>query len=97
VYQRLGGFDLTYPIGTDVVLMMTFLEVHGVRSRYIPGVWVRMRVGGESNASLRNVIGQNLVILRAARDLGVPMNPLRFLTHKVVDRLGQFMAAFRRG
>jgi hypothetical protein len=76
---------------------MAFLEVQRVRARYIPGVWVRMQAGGESNASLRNVVHQNLVILRAARDLGVPMNPLRFLTHKVVDRLGQFMAAFRRG
>lgn len=95
VYRRLGGFDLSRPIGTDVVLMLSFLEVHRIRARYVPGVWVKMRVGGESNASVRNVVRQNLVILDAARDLGVPINPLRFLVHKLADRFGQIVAAGR--
>ena len=39
VYKDLGNFDINYNIASDVDLMMRFLEVHKIKSTYIPKVW----------------------------------------------------------
>lgn len=90
VYERYGLFDLNYRIAADVELMMRFLEVHKIRVRYIPEVWVKMRMGGTTNKSLKNIWVQNLEVLRALRSHGLPANPLRFFGHKLISRGKQF-------
>lgn len=93
VYERFGSFDLNYRIASDVELMMRFLEVHKVRVRYVPEVWVRMRMGGTTNKSLKNIWVQNQEVLRALRSHGFPANPFLFFGHKLLSRGKQF---FRR-
>jgi glycosyltransferase involved in cell wall biosynthesis len=92
IYEKHGGFDLSYRLAADVELMMRFLETHRVRATYVPHVWVKMRVGGTSNKSLTNIVIQNLYIAKAARKNKVPFNPLLFFAHKLVDRARQFRA-----
>jgi glycosyltransferase involved in cell wall biosynthesis len=90
VYKRFGNFDLKYRIASDVELMMRFLEVHKIRARYVPEVWVKMRMGGTTNKSLKNVWMQNQEILRALHSHGLPANPIRFLGNKLLSRGSQF-------
>lgn len=90
VYARLGGFDIGYAIGNDVELMMRFLERYRVRCRYLPGVMVKMRMGGESNRNTMNIVRQNLEILRAARNNHIKIAPLTFLTAKIISRVRQY-------
>lgn len=52
VYERLGGFDLSYRIAADYDCMLRFLG-SGMRAAYIPEVLVKMRLGGTSNRSLK--------------------------------------------
>ena len=54
VYQRLGAFDVALRISADYDCMLRFLCA-GVKLAYIPYVQVRMRTGGASNRSVRNV------------------------------------------
>ena len=91
VYERLGGFDLSYGIAADVELMMRFLEVHKLRVKYVPDVWVKMRMGGTTNKNWRNVWNQNQEVLRALKSHGLSANPLRFFTHKLWSRGLQFV------
>jgi glycosyltransferase len=56
VYQRLGNFDTTFRIAADYDCMLRFLNQDNFRVGYIPEVLVKMRVGGESNRSLRNIL-----------------------------------------
>jgi len=91
VYQKLGGFNLDYKIGNDVELMMRFLEKENIVAHYLPEVLVKMRLGGVSNQSARNIYEQNKSILTAAKNLGVHINPLSFLVYKVIDRIKQFI------
>ncbi len=91
VYERFGGFDLTYAIASDVELMMRFLEVHKIRVRYVPEVWVKMRMGGTTNRSWKNVWVQNQEVLRALRSHGLTAKPIRFLGYKLLLRGKQFL------
>ncbi len=56
IYQKLGAFDTTYRIAADYDCMLRFLKQDGFKVGYIPEVLVNMRVGGESNRSLRNIL-----------------------------------------
>ena len=56
VYEKYGGFDTTFRIAADYELMMRFLGKHGISSCYVPEFLVKMRVGGASNKSIRNII-----------------------------------------
>lgn len=93
VYERLGGFDLTYPRAADFELALRFLHVHRIKSVYVPKIWVRMRTGGVSNNSLMGIIlGNNREIYRAFRKHGLAVGPL-FIARKILSRVLQY---FRR-
>ena len=59
VYDRAGLFNTELRSAADYEIMLRFLVKHGLTSRYIPRVIVKMRVGGVSNASLRNRLRAN--------------------------------------
>ena len=92
VIERLGLFDQSYKMGVDVEFMMRYLECGKVRSIYIPHVLVRMRTGGASNQSWKNILLQNQEILVALRKNGVSFSVVRFVVTKAFSRLWQFAA-----
>lgn len=95
IYERFGSFDLDYAIAADFELMMRFLERHRVHSRYLPGAMVKMRMGGTTNRSIRNIIAQNREILRALASHGSNVSALTFLLRKFASRSMQFLRAKR--
>lgn len=90
VYEEYGAFDLEFRLAADFELMLRFLARHGVRAAYIPKVFIKMRLGGVTNQSWRNIVKQNVEILRAGRKNHVPISPLHFST-KVLARISQFV------
>ncbi len=92
VYQELGGFDLRYRLQSDFELTMRFLEVHRIKSVYVPEVWVCMRMGGATNNSLINLYKGNMESFRACRRHGIRVGPWFFVS-KFAMRIPQF---FRR-
>lgn len=91
VYQRLGGYDTSYRIAADYDCMLRLLGRGGVRAAYIPEVLVKMRVGGASNRSLRNILRKSREDYRALRTNGV--GGVAALAWKNLSKLPQF---FRR-
>ena len=91
VYERFGNFNLNYKIASDVELMMRFLEVNKINIRYIPEILVKMRMGGISNKSLKNIIKLNLEILRALSSHNLSKNPFSFFCYKIISRVKQFL------
>lgn len=87
-YQRYGGFDDSLHIAADFEICLRLLEVHRLRVTYLPGVLVRMRAGGVSNSSLRNVIRSNREVSWALRKHGYPAGLLLILG-KLVSKLAQ--------
>lgn len=91
VYQRFGKFDLNYRIASDVDLMMRFLEIHKVKFRYIPEIWVKMRMGGITNKNLKNIWLQNQEILNSFKKNGLAVQPISFFIYKIFSRFFQFL------
>ena len=69
---------------------MRFLEVHNIKSRYIPEVWVKMRMGGVTNKNLKNILFQNWEILGSFYKNGLSVNPISFFIYKIISRFKQF-------
>ncbi|RJE75722.1 glycosyl transferase [Pseudoalteromonas sp. MSK9-3] len=56
LYAEFGGFDLSYKIAADYDSMLRYLWKKRITITYFPEVLVKMRVGGASNRSLKNII-----------------------------------------
>jgi glycosyltransferase involved in cell wall biosynthesis len=55
IYEKFGYFNTNFRIAADYELMLRFLERHRISTHYIPNVLIKMRVGGMSNRSLKNM------------------------------------------
>ncbi|EHQ07514.1 glycosyltransferase family 2 protein [Leptonema illini] len=55
VYERCGLFDEELRIAADYEFMLRLMEKERLNSLYLPGVKVKMRTGGASNRSLKNI------------------------------------------
>jgi glycosyltransferase involved in cell wall biosynthesis len=89
-YDRFGLYSLDLKSAADYELMLRFLYKHQIRCCYLPRVITRMRVGGESNVSLKNRLRANKEDRKAWT-----MNGLRpawyTLTLKPISKIGQFI------
>lgn len=56
IYQTIGNFNLNYKISADYDFILRFFSKPNYSFCYLPGVIVKMRVGGASNKSLKNII-----------------------------------------
>jgi glycosyltransferase len=89
VYERFGLFDTRYRIAADYDLMLRVLSQLSGRVVYLPQVLVRMRVGGASNRSLRQVVRKSWEDYRALRANRV--GGLGALAWKNLSKLPQFV------
>jgi glycosyltransferase len=65
VYEKYGVFNLNLGSAADYELMLRFLLKNRISAAYIPDVLVKMRVGGVSNASIKNRLRANLMDRKA--------------------------------
>jgi hypothetical protein len=71
--------------------MMRFFEVKKIRFKYIPDIWVKMRLGGTTNNNYHNIWLQNQEVLRALSSYKLPSDPLIFFANKLWIRSKQFL------
>jgi glycosyltransferase involved in cell wall biosynthesis len=88
VYEKYGGFDLAFRIAADYDFMLRVLSA-GIKVKYLSKVLYKMRVGGESNKSIKNIILKSQEDLRALRKNGV--GGLGSLLIKNFSKIGQFV------
>lgn len=90
-YEKIGGFDTRYRIAADYFSILQLFSQPGFRAVYLPQVMVKMRLGGASNRSLRNVIRKSREDLDALRRSKVgALGGLGALAWKNLSKLGQF-------
>jgi len=65
VYEQYGCFNTDLPISADYELMLRFLHKHRISFCYLPEVLVRMRLGGLSNKSFKNIMQKSMEDYRA--------------------------------
>ena len=88
ILLEVGGFDTQYSIAADYALMLNLVELKRCRTEYDPFVWVKMRDGGRSNRSMKNIMIGNLECRRAMISFGMDP-PLAFPLNKLWRKVRQ--------
>jgi glycosyltransferase len=66
MYEKYGKFDLDFKIAADYDFMLRILKSN-INVKYFPKVIYKMRVGGESNKSIKNIILKSKEDLKALK------------------------------
>lgn len=94
IYRKYGGFNLQLKSSADYELMLRFIHKEKIKLAYLPEVVVKMRTGGQSNASIKNRLKANQEDRLAWKINGLNPNPLTLFL-KPLRKLRQF-AGFRK-
>ncbi|SHK25201.1 glycosyltransferase [Rubritalea squalenifaciens DSM 18772] len=86
-YEQLGGFHLKYKIAADYDSMVRYLWKHQLRAVYLPKVLMKMRTGGASNRSLKNILQKSQEDYQVMRENGLGLSTL---LRKNLSKIPQF-------
>lgn len=89
VYEKYGVFRSDLTVSADFELMLRFLEKEKLSSFYIESVLVKMRMGGESNSSIRNIVKGNMNCMKAFKLNGLRI-PLFYPIVRLLPKVKQF-------
>lgn len=89
-YNQYGTYNLQLKSAADYELMLRMVHKHKIKVAYLPEVITKMRVGGQSNASLKNRIAANKEDRLAWKLNGLKPGPFT-LTAKPLRKLTQFI------
>lgn len=87
IYNKYGLFDTNFRIAADYDIVLRFLGKHKITTSYLPEVMTKMRVGGESNKSIKNIIKKMKEDAKALRKNGFPSWRIVFM--KNVSKIPQ--------
>ena len=90
VYERFGLFNTSLGSSADYELMLRFLLRYRITVSYLPRVLVHMRIGGVSNANLRNRLLANRMDRMAWEVNGLSPKPWT-LFMKPIRKVGQWI------
>lgn len=89
VYERWGVYDTSFRIAADYDAMLRYMVKGAVRLVHVPEVFVKMRVGGESNKSIGKILRKSREDYRALRTNGV--GGMGALAMKNLSKVKQFL------
>jgi glycosyltransferase len=89
IYQKYDAFDTSFKIAGDYDFMLRILK-DNIAVKYLPQVLYRMRVGGQSNRSIRNLFNKSKEDLRAMRKNGID-KPFLTLFYKNIYKVMQLV------
>jgi glycosyltransferase len=88
LYESLGVFDTQFRIASDYDSLLRYLSHQSLNVAYIPEVLVKMRVGGASNGSLKQIIRKSREDVAVMKKNGV--NPYYAFPYKNLSKISQF-------
>lgn len=88
-YDRYGKFDLGFGIAADYDFMLRMLGKYKISTMYLPKVLYKMRVGGASNRSIKNIIQKSREDIKALKNNGI--GGYRTLVMKNLVKIPQFI------
>lgn len=92
IYKKYGKFDLDFKIAADYDFMLRILS-DDIKVKYLPKVLYKMRIGGESNKSLKNILLKSKEDLKALKKNKV--GGIITLLMKNLSKVTQFTKMFR--
>tara|TARA_A100001015_G_scaffold278126_1_gene338021 strand:+ start:6572 stop:7312 length:741 start_codon:yes stop_codon:yes gene_type:complete len=89
VYKKFGLFNPDLKFAADFDIMCRFIAKEKIRTKYLPGVKVNMRLGGATTKSLKNIVLGNIEIYNSLKKNNIKLDPL-FIFKKILNKLNQF-------
>lgn len=90
IYDRYGIFDLEFNLAADFELMLRFLEKYKIQTTYLQQPLIRMRLGGATNKSIKNILLQNIECYRAFKKNDLPVS-IFYPFLRLLPKLTQFL------
>lgn len=90
VYDNFGYFDLDFRLAADFEIMLRFIDKYQINLCYFPESLVKMRLGGETNKSLKNIYNQNIECLCAFKKNNIRTNRLTYPFKRLIPKLLQY-------
>jgi len=86
VYRKAGLFNAQYRFSADYEFMLRIFKKHNFKSKYINRLMVRMRLGGATNKSFKNVLNGNKEILRAWKENSLNP-PITLMPKRIIKKV----------
>jgi len=90
IYTKYGLFNLDFKLAADFEIMLRFLDKYKISTHYLDHALVKMRLGGATNQSLKNIYRQNVECIRAFRINGLKVNSIIYPIFRIVPKFFQF-------
>lgn len=90
MFEKFGYYKTDYKIAADYELLIRFLFVNRIKTKYMEMPFVSMLTGGVSNKSFKSNILLNKEILRACQENGIKTNYL-FIYSKYFRKVFEFL------
>lgn len=90
VYEKYGLFNLDYKLAADFELMLRFVERYHIKLTYLPEFLVKMRLGGATNNSIRNIVEQDKECVRAFKENQVSVSRM-YLLFRYLPKIKQYL------
>jgi glycosyltransferase len=91
VYLRYGFFDPHYTIAADYDFILRVLQKRELKIEYLPNVITKMRMGGASNRSIKNLFIKSSEDYSIIKKNNIPF-PLMVLMRKNLSKVSQFFS-----
>ena len=91
LFNKFGTYNLEIGNSADIELMYRFMQVFHIKNIYIDKVFVKMRYGGVSNNSLKNILLQNYSILKFLKINKNFFKSIKFFLFKLINRAQQIL------
>jgi glycosyltransferase len=89
VYLQAGIFDTNYKLAADYEYMLRICKKFNFNKLYLPGIMVKMRLGGATNQSVGNIFLGNLEIIKAWKNNSLSL-PFQLIPRRLFKRFIQF-------
>lgn len=89
LYKKLGSFDTQFRIAADYDSMLRYLYQHKINAHYIHSTLVKMKTGGESNRSLKNLTQKTHEDIQVLKKNNI--NFLPAIAWKNLSKISQFL------
>ncbi|KQR72114.1 glycosyltransferase family 2 protein [Pedobacter sp. Leaf176] len=90
VYAVVGTFNQKMRLAADYEFMLRLFKLHNFNSKYVDKLFVKMRLGGATNGSVKNIIDGNKEILIAWKVNHLKV-PFLLMPKRILKRLIQFI------
>jgi len=90
VYNESGNFDLNFDLVADHDFMFRIFKIKKYNSLFVDKYFVKMRLGGRTNQSWKNIYLQNIEILNIWKKYNLKA-PFYLMPIRIIKRLKQFI------